>query len=48
MYECRQKWISDKGLVPIRRQAIIWANDAKFTDEYMRYAAQRVKFNLGA
>ena len=26
----------DNGLVPTRRQAIIWSNDDKFTDAYMR------------
>ena len=27
---------SDNGLVPTRRQAIIWTNDDKFTDACMR------------
>ena len=30
---------SDNGLVPTRRQAIIWTIDAKFTDAYMRQSA---------
>ena len=29
----------DDGLVPIRRQAIIWTNDGKITDAYMRHSA---------
>ena len=29
---------SDNGLAPIRRQAIIWINDGKFTDSYMRHS----------
>ena len=29
---------SDNGLAPIRRQAIIWTNDGKFTDAHMRLA----------
>ena len=29
----------DNGLVPVRRQAIIWTNDGKFTDAYMRHSA---------
>ena len=29
----------DNGLAPIRRQAIIWTNDGKFTDAYMRHSA---------
>ena len=29
---------SDNGLVPIRWQAIIWINDRKFTDAYMRHS----------
>ena len=28
---------SDNGLAPARRQAIIWTNDGKFTDVYMRH-----------
>ena len=28
---------SDNGLAPSRRQAIIWTNDGKFTDAYMRH-----------
>ena len=31
--------VSDNGLAPIRRQAIIWNNDDKFTDAYMRHSA---------
>ena len=30
---------SDNGLAPARRQAIIWTNDGKFTDVYMRHSA---------
>ena len=30
---------SDNGSAPTRRQAIIWTNDAKFTDAYMRHSA---------
>ena len=30
---------SDNGLGPIRRQAIIWANDDYFTDTYMHHSA---------
>ena len=30
---------SDNGLAPSRRQAIIWTNDGKFTDAYMRQSA---------
>ena len=30
---------SDNGLAPTRRQAIIWSNDGKFTDAYMRHSA---------
>ena len=30
---------SDNGLAPSRRQAIIWTNDGKFTDAYMRRSA---------
>ena len=30
---------SDNGLEPSRRQAIIWSNDGKFTDAYMRRSA---------
>ena len=30
---------SDNGLAPTRRQAIIWTNDGKFTDAYMRHSA---------
>ena len=30
---------SDNGLAPTMRQTIIWANDGKFTDAYMRHAA---------
>ena len=29
----------DNGLVPARRQAIIWTNDGSFTDAYMRHSA---------
>ena len=29
---------SDNGLAPTRHQAIIWTNDGKFTDEYMRHS----------
>ena len=29
----------DNGLVPLRRQAIIWNNDGYFTDEYMHHSA---------
>ena len=28
---------SDNGLVPARRQAIIWTNDCMFPDAYMRH-----------
>ena len=31
--------IPDSGLAPIRRQAIIWTNDGKFIDAYMRHSA---------
>ena len=30
---------SDNGLAPVRQQAIIWTNDGKFTDAYMRHSA---------
>ena len=30
---------SDNGLAPAEQQAIIWTNDGKFTDEYMRHLA---------
>ena len=30
---------SDNGLAPTRRQAIIWTNDGKVTDAYMRHSA---------
>ena len=30
---------SDKGLVPTRRQAIIWTNDGEIIDAYMRLSA---------
>ena len=30
---------SDNGLAPTRRQAIIWTNDDKLTDAYMRHSA---------
>ena len=30
---------SDNGLAPVRRQAIIWTNDVKFTDAYTRHSA---------
>ena len=30
---------SDNGLAPSRRQDIIWTNDGKFTDDYMRHSA---------
>ena len=30
---------SDNGLAPARRQAIVWTNDGKFTDAYMRHSA---------
>ena len=30
---------SDHGLEPTRRQAIIWTNDDKITDTYMRHSA---------
>ena len=30
---------SDNGLAPTRRQAIIWTNDGKFTDTYVRHWA---------
>ena len=30
---------SDNGLAPTRRQAIIWTNDGKLTDAYMRHSA---------
>ena len=29
----------DNGLVPARRQALIWTNAGKFTDAYMRHSA---------
>ena len=29
---------SDKGLAPNSRQAIIWNNDDKFADAYMRHS----------
>ena len=31
--------VSDNGLAPTRRQAIIWTNDGKFIDAYMRHSA---------
>ena len=31
--------VSDNGLAPTRWQAIIWSNDGKFTDAYMRRSA---------
>ena len=31
--------VSDNGLAPTRRQAIIWSNDGKFIDAYMRRSA---------
>ena len=31
--------VSDNGLAPTRRQAIIWSNGGKFTDAYMRHSA---------
>ena len=30
---------SDDGLAPSRRQAIIWTNDGRFIDAYMRHSA---------
>ena len=30
---------SDNDLAPTRRQAIIWTNDDKVTDAYMRHSA---------
>ena len=30
---------SDNGMVPVRRQVIIWTNDDYFTDVYMRQSA---------
>ena len=30
---------SDNGLAPTRRQAIIWTNDDRITDAYMRHSA---------
>ena len=27
------------GLVPTKRQAIMWTNDCKFTDTYLRHSA---------
>ena len=36
---------SDNGLAPPRRQAIIWTNDGKFTDAYMRHSASMSFFN---
>ena len=29
---------SDNGLAPVRLQAIIWNNDGKFTNAYMRHS----------
>ena len=34
---------SDNGLALNRRQAIIWTNDGKFTDAYMRHPASVIK-----
>ena len=36
-----QHWFigSDNGLAPDRRQAIIWTNDGKYVDAYMRHSA---------
>ena len=31
--------VSDNGLAPARRQAIIWTNGDYFTDAYMRHSA---------
>ena len=31
--------VSDNGLAPTRRQAIIWTNDDYITDTYMRHSA---------
>ena len=31
--------VSDNGLAPSRRQAIIWSNDGYFADAYMRHSA---------
>ena len=31
--------VLENGLAPTRRQGIIWSNDAKFTDAYMRRSA---------
>ena len=44
MYSQESNWQysnigSDNGLAPTRRQAIIWTNDDKFTDAYMRRSA---------
>ena len=30
---------SDNGLVPTRRQAIIWTGGGEFTEAYMRHSA---------
>ena len=30
---------SDDGLAPTRRQAIIWTNNGKFSDAYVRHSA---------
>ena len=37
---------SDNGLAPARRQAIIWTNDGKFTDAYMRHSASMGATNI--
>ena len=35
---------SDNGLAPSRLQAIIWTNDGKFTDAYMRRSASMSQY----
>ena len=33
--------LSDNVLAPTKWQAIIWTNEGKFTDEYMRHSASK-------
>ena len=46
MYEGHDCWHliigSDNGLVPIRRQAIIWTNDGYIIYAYMRHSASLI------
>ena len=36
---------SDDGLAPTRRQVIIWINDGKFTDAYMRHSTSMIWYD---